>query len=719
MLPLSSQQIKATYAQAMKLLGAGKIDEAEKLFNQLYISAPKLAEVPFQLGRIALLRKQPQNALGYLSAARKMKPQETAIWQMMAQAIAAMNNPSRAKAFIEEAKEARLPANLIVALQNRVGSTNAATKVDSGGVPKEQMEALIKLVEAGKSAEAEARAKALKPVYPDAPMLSLVLANALFQQQKLAEAEKNYQEAIRKAPNYPEAHNTYGRLLIETGRIDAGIKHVQKALSLKPKLPLALQNLGIGLARMGNKPVAVQALRDAIAAEPKLAEAQLVLARLLTSNESTQEAIDALNAAIRAGHKAPIFYARLADAHNMAGNTDKALENYNEAVRRGPDNALVHALRGMFFQSLAKFEDAEKDFRKAIALEPRNGEHYRTFLTSHKVAEDDPLIAQMEQLFVDPTLPESSKMHMGFALSRAHEQLKHFDQVFPYLNTANAIVRKLYPYNIQTRLAEIESLKKAFDGIDYANIEPAEGASDFAPIFVTGMPRSGTTLVEQILASHSRVDGAGEVGFMTGETLRKMVWPNGQGHTHFSEISDADCLEVGRLVEEGLRRYCPDAERITDKAIQTYLVLGAIKKILPKSHIVVVHRDPRDTLISIYKNLFPEGTHRYAYNQKDMGVYYRTFVDMVDFWRERMPGGFYEITYENLIDNTEEETRKLLAACDLEFEEQCLRFHESDRNVRTLSVGQVRQPIYKTSQAAWKRYEADIQDMIQSLGDLI
>jgi hypothetical protein len=124
-------------------------------------------------------------------------------------------------------------------------------------------------------------------------------------------------------------------------------------------------------------------------------------------------------------------------------------------------------------------------------------------------------------------------------------------------------------------------------------------------------------------------------------------------------------------------------------------------------------------LLSIYKNVFSEGNHRYAYNQRDLGLYYRMFEEIVDFWREKMPGGFYEITYEDLIENPEEEARKLVAACDLEWQDDCLNFHQNDRRVATLSLAQVRQPIYKTSQAAWKRFENDLAPMIEALGDAV
>ena len=157
---------------------------------------------------------------------------------------------------------------------------------------------------------------------------------------------------------------------------------------------------------------------------------------------------------------------------------------------------------------------------------------------------------------------------------------------------------------------------------------------------------------------------------------------------------------------------------LSDKSIQTYLVMGLVWCTLPKAKIVVVRRDPRDNLLSVYKNVFPTGGHLYSYDLDDLGQYYRMFVEMIEFWRDMNPGGFHEIWYEDLIANPEEETRKLIAASGLEWEDACLNFHENKRKVNTLSVYQVRQPIYKSSVKAWQRYEKELQPLFDSLGDL-
>src|SRR5690606_18247052 len=236
----------------------------------------------------------------------------------------------------------------------------------------------------------------------------------------------------------------------------------------------------------------------------------------------------------------------------------------------------------------------------------------------------------------------------------------------------------------------------AFAGMDWHGTR-IEGTTDFAPIFVTGMPRSGTTLIEQIIASHSSVTGAGEIGECARAAQVLITDPKNPMKMHPPAMDEIAGL--GRRFETFIRERFPESDRITDKSIQTYMYLGLVKLALPKSRFVIVRRDPRDNLLSIYKNKFPDDTHLYAYDQRDLAKFYGTFVDMIDFWRERVPDWFYEVQYEDLVANPEEETRKLIAACGLEWEDACLSFHENKRKVETLSVYQVRQPITKASVA--------------------
>jgi hypothetical protein len=283
----------------------------------------------------------------------------------------------------------------------------------------------------------------------------------------------------------------------------------------------------------------------------------------------------------------------------------------------------------------------------------------------------------------------------------AEDELKHLNRSVPAY------------HDIAERHAEIADLKTMFQGFDPAAFQD-RGFTDAAPIFVTGMPRSGTTLVEQIIASHSTVTGGGEIGKARVEALNFMADGEG-GVSKIMDMIDAPWDTLGQRIDREYHKLFPDADRITDKAIQTYTIMGLIKAAMPNAKFIVVRRDPRDNLLSIYKNQVVDGTHKYACDLGDLGAYYKTFVDMIDFWHEKMPGDFYEIQYEDLIADPEPQARALIAACDLEWEDACMNFHQNKREVKTLSVYQVRQPIYSSSVQAWKKYETELQPLIEAL----
>ncbi|SMX46341.1 tetratricopeptide repeat-containing sulfotransferase family protein [Actibacterium lipolyticum] len=717
MIPLSAAQIKQQFQEAMKLLSAGKLDAAEAKFLTVLGSAPNLAEAHFQLGRIAMARREAEHALTHFSQARKLKPSEPAIWQQMAETLAALDDKTRTRAFLAEAKAARLNPTVLIALQNRFSKSGARSKTSIGSARAEDVQRLVGLVKANKLKEAEALGRSLRQQHPKVAMIAHVLANSLLAQGKVPEGAKLLAEAVKLDPNYAEARNDLGGFLMKTGKVAQGLSEVQAALKIAPKMPQALGNLGFGLSLQGDLAGSIAALMKATADGGGSTETHLLLGRQLMNARNYEGAAKALKRAVQQGLSSATVLARLAQAYERVDGEEAALATYAKAEKKDPSLALVFGLRGLFLQKLGQFEEAERDFRRAIELEPDNGEHYRTLVASYKLTADDPLIAEMEVRFADQKQSDHSRMHLGFALSRVMEQIGAHDRVFGYLDPANALMRKLYPYDIATRRAEVDGVKAAFAPVDFSTVKGASGATDYAPIFVTGMPRSGTTLVEQILASHSEVGGGGELGYFAGEVLRHMKAED--GFRAFNEVPEAIFKEIGEGEEERLKALCPDTKRATDKAIQTYMVMGAIKKALPNAKIVLVRRDPRDTLLSIYKNMFAEGTHRYSNNQRDLGLYYRMFEEMVEFWREKLPGGFYEIQYEDLIANPEDEARKLLAACDLTWEDQCLDFHKNTRRVSTLSVAQVRQPIYASSVAAWKRHEDELAEMIEALGDAI
>ncbi|TCO69599.1 tetratricopeptide repeat-containing sulfotransferase family protein [Rhodovulum euryhalinum] len=505
--------------------------------------------------------------------------------------------------------------------------------------------------------------------------------------------------------------------LVNSGRLDAAEPRAAALRARHADSAVLADIHGTVLNRLGRPDAARAAFAEALRLAPELVEAALHLGEAHLAARDYAAAADAFSRAIALGQTRPQTFEALARALERAGRPEDALAAHDRAVAAAPDRPEVHGRRAILLQQMGRFQEAEAGFRRSIDLDPTNGEPFRLLVKGRRIGADDPLVAEMAALWDRPDLSDHSRMNLGFALAKAMEDAGQPDRIFAYLHPANALMRKLYPYDIAERRAEIDALKAAVADTDFTARRVA-GVTDYAPIFVTGMPRSGTTLVEQILASHSRVTGGGELGFVAGEAMRLMSDGAG-GLRPLSGLGDREIAEFGHAVEAHLRMRLPGSDIVTDKSIQTYMVAGLVRLALPNARIVVVHRDPRDTCLSIYKNIFAEGTHRYAYDLRDLGLYYRMFVEVIDFWRARLPDGFHEIRYENLIADPEPQARALVAAGGLAWEDGCLDFHKTERRVATLSLHQVRQPIYATSMKAWERHADELAPLIEALGDAI
>ncbi len=711
---LTAAEIQKTYAKALKHQNEKNYAEALKVYGTLLKSNPNIAEVHYQVGRVLCQTDEAQQALKHLHKAIELRPKETAVWQALAAAVALGGNRRTEEEFLSALKKAPIAMDIRIGLQDRFGARRASTWPVMGGIGTADVNRMIAAMDAGSHAEVERLASAAAKKFPKSAIVRNILGAAQMCQRKVREAEANFHAAIRLDPGYAEAHDNLGRLYMETERVEEATASFRAAITLAPGMFNALIALASAQTRLGHAAAALPLLERAIetnrtSPEPyrALGNALVRLRKYDEAEQAFQKAIDLWNGTVPGD-----LIALHATAQARAGKDDEALANLDRVLSVNPDSPIAVTGKAQLLQTLGRFDEARELFVRAFDLDPNNGENYRQYSALHKGKAGDPIIDKMKAKFDDPQLADTDRMNIGFAVGKLLEDTKDYPHVFKYLNEANALMRKAYPYDVSKRFRDVDLVKKAFDGFDWKSAT-LEGTTDFAPIFVTGMPRSGTTLIEQIISSHSTVTGAGEVGEAAG-SAHKLVVLQGKSR-HVSKVPKDDVTKLGFDFETYIRDRFPGSDRITDKSIQSYMSLGILKLAMPKSRFVVVRRDPRDNLLSIYKNKFPDDTHLYAYNQRDLGLYYGTFVDMIDFWRERVPDWFYEVQYEELVANPEEETRKLIAACGLEWEDACLSFHENKRKIETLSVFQARQPISKGSVQLWKQYEKDLQPMLDAL----
>lgn len=703
------------YAEAMALLKANKASAALEIFGKIHEANPRIAEVEYQIGRLFTRHDSFERALQHAQAAVQLAPKQIAVWRGWAEAAALAGTTEARRAFVNAVKTAPLPESDRRHLADRFGAQAAQTKPQTGGASPRAIAEAIDYARSGRNEEAISAAIAILKAHPKSAQAANIAGVALSALGRKEEALKAFNNATSIDPDYAEAYANMALVLNQQGKFDEAVAAFRAAIANAPDLTNALFGLGQLMLSREVPALALHWLSRARALDPRRQDIMRALGNTYTVLRQHVPAVEIYRQLAReTKNKDVSVLLMLAQAESHIGDEARAESLLSQASQLAPTNRAVLMAKASFFQRLARFHEAQAAFRAVIETNPQDGDTYRLYYTSEKAKANDPLITEMEKHFRDPALEDTKRMNFGFALAKVHEDLKNYDRVFDYLDPANALMRKLHPYDHSQYEKRIEELFKKMDGLDWQNFH-APNPTEAGPIFVTGMPRSGTTLVEQIIASHSRVTGGGEIGDGTVSANRLITPTPASRMRAATSVKPQEFSDLGHAYAAMIKSRFPEADLITDKSISTYLTMGLMKLAMPNAKFIVVRRDPRDNLLSIYKNIFPVGTHLYAYDQVDLARQYKMFVRAIDYWRERIPGWFYEVQYEALVDDPEPQSRALIAACGLEWEEACLNFHANKRKVETLSVFQVRQPISKNSVRAWERYGNRMDPMINRL----
>lgn len=389
------------------------------------------------------------------------------------------------------------------------------------------------------------------------------------------------------------------------------------------------------------------------------------------------------------------------------GRLDEAETSFRTAIAIKPDYSEAHNNLGTALYALGQLDEAWACFQRALRLKPDYAECHRHVSQMKKFTRDDPHVDVLRQL--SKTVQNgSSKMHICFALAKACEDLKEVDESFALYVEANRLRKAELSYHIDQDRILFDRIKSTFDTLPEVIAEPLRAT---APILIVGMPRSGTSLVEQILASHSEVFGAGEL-----ETLNTLV----RKHALNMGLSSCDLVTASSRITcdylDKLNSSGKEYRFVIDKMPLNFRWLGFL--LLAQPNIKVIHtiRDPVAVCWSNFRLHFYANGLGFAYDLADLADYYRLYLDLMRFWRGRFPGRIYDLNYERLTEHQEQETRRLLNYCGLEWEDRCLEFEKTERAVRTASAAQVRNPIYKGSSQAWRNYECHLEPLLKRLG---
>ena len=569
---------------------------------------------------------------------------------------------------------------------------------------------------------------------------------------RLDDARRYFTQAIAVNENAAEAHGSLGAVCASAGDFIAATACYDKALALAPEHPGIRYAHAMHLRALGRKAEAIEQLRRAVSGWPNHLDGHFALGNLLYAEGQDSEAIECFVRVLQINSRHPEAHNNLANAFQRQGRMERAITHYLAAIEINPtypdaygnlgnvylvldrleesieknQRALAlnpsrfgsHNNQGVAFQALGQFEEAELAFERAVALAPREASVHLNLANMKRFKPGDRRLPGLQKLLSEvESLDVDNQIAAHFAIGKALGDLGQYQDAFRQLLKGNAIKRGTIDYDEPQRLAMFENVRTTF-AQDFMKAASGGGDTSWSPIFIVGMPRSGTTLLEQVLASHSKVFGAGEL-----ETFKEAIAECVESHgivpaypALAAALSRDQIRQLGETYSTRVRARAPTHERIVDKMPLNFIFVGLIHLALPNARFINIRRDPLDNCVSCFSLLF-SGSQPFAYDLAELGRYYRGYEAVMEHWHSVLPPGvLIDVKYEDLVDDLEGVARRVLRHCDLDWEDSCRDFHDTKRTVRTASLMQVREPVYRRSIGTWRRYAEFLEPLGRALG---
>lgn len=535
-----------------------------------------------------------------------------------------------------------------------------------------------------------------------------------YQKGKFALSKILISKALKQSPNDPMIQSNLGNSCQAMGDYDAALSLFDQSLRSQRGNPQVLANRGNAKRALGRIREAIADYQAALQIEPGLWEARRNLGISLQDERRYEDALPLLEQCLQQAPRTPESHLALANLCRDMGDMERAKEFYASAKGLGADQGEVDCELALALRDMGEIEAARSSLMAAIAKKPDMGRAWRALVNLGKYEiEDAP--ARLKSA-LKKAQDETDKMHLEFALAKVLEDRQDFKQAFIHYENANRRHRSQLTYNVADDLKVFNEIKNKLNRNFIERFQTLEHPST-SPIFITGMPRSGTSLVEQIISAHSTVYGAGEVEYLSDAISRVFPMADGQNFASYlprCQSSDLQAIAAYYLEKvNGLRG--SEFARISDKLPMNFMRIGLIRVVFPQAKIIHCRRSPMATCWSIFKNHLPANGHYYSTTLEDLAAYYKGYEDLMAHWEQLFPGQIIHITYEELVGAPQTETESLLNQLGLEHEDACFQPHKNPRPVRTLSATQVREPIYTGSIDRWRNFEDDLGPLLKGL----
>ena len=635
---------------------------------------------------------------------------------------------------------------------------------------------LLSLNKEGKFSQIIAEEKKLKKYYQQSPKISNLLGVINLLHNQFEDSVKYFEKAVILSPNSFVYHNNLGLAYYNNSNFEDSINSFREALRIKPNFSDAYANLGVSLKKINNYTEAIRCFKTAIKINPNNTGFYIGLGEIYYLEKKIEKAIENFKRAIKIKQDCAEAYYNLGVIFHNKGRFNTSILNYNKAIKLKPNYPEAYYNLGNLLKEMGKYQESEKNYEKAIAFKPEFPEAYNNlgiilnkqlrteeaknnFMKATILNPDyaeaynnlgtslielgkfEPAIAslnksitlkpnlaqahrhlsymrkydtkkdkhflKMLELYQDKSISRENLCHINFGLAKACEDLGNFKEAYKHYREGNALAKKHLKYDLGEDKEMFRLIKKSHPYISQNSLDSNDLEKDIIPIFIFGMPRSGTTLVEQIISSHPHVTGAGELPFVheCGELLINNSF----------QINKESLKKFRKNYLKKIKTFSKGNLFITDKMPHNFLYLGLVVAALPEAKLVHVKRDPRAVCWSNYKQYFESKYLGYSYDLDNTISYYRFYEDLMNFWRIKLSKNFYNLNYEQLTINQEDETRNLIDYLDLVWDAKCLSPHKNFRSVTTSSNIQVRKKIYQNSSEQWKKYASFLNCKLDDL----
>jgi tetratricopeptide (TPR) repeat protein len=545
----------------------------------------------------------------------------------------------------------------------------------------------------------------------------LNLGAALSELGRHDEAAPHFERALALKPSHAAIHFKYGLALKSKGDLPGASRHLARAADLDPALADAPYQLGIVLLALDRVDEAAQALREALKRRPDMVSALYELGQVLSRLQSLEEASRCFERGLVLDPQSPALYLGLARTRHLQGLCQEARTLVAQALAHNADEAECQTMLGLIHQSEGHFDEAIGAYERAIAANPAHAHAYLCLTMLRKSRDSTSQIPELERLLSLNSPDAEQRATLEHALAGEYDNLGDHNAAFSHYSVANDLRKAQYPFDDGESASFTQRLIDAFNQ-DLFTSKAKTGSPSPAPVFIVGMLRSGTTLTEQILASHPDVHGHGELDYIrqiVHALPGRLVSPDPYPEC-VAGLDPATALHIAEETLTRLERGAPDALRHIDKLPHNFERLGMISLLFPRARIIHCTRDPVDTCLSCYFHDFASD-NRYTNDLRTLGRFYRAYQRLMAHWEAVLPNPILRVPYEALVGDQEGWTRKLVDFIGLPWDERCLAFHQNERPVYTYSLWQVRQPIYTNAIERWRRYEKHLGPLFEALAE--